>query len=61
MGAHACNGGEVNELICLAFLTRMAHATDVRVTAADPLQRQMRHWSHWQPNAAMQLRLGVAE
>ena len=61
MGAHACNGGEVNELICLAFLKRMAHATDVRVTAADPLQRQMRHWSHWQPNAAMQLKLGVAE
>ena len=61
MGAHACNGGEVNELICLAFLKRLAHTPDVRVTDADPLQRQMRHWSHWQPNAAMQLRLGVAE
>lgn len=61
MGAHACNGGEVNELICLAFLRRMANAPDVRVTDAYPLQRQLRHWSHWQPNAAMRLKLGGVE
>ncbi len=59
MGAHACNGGEVNELICLAFLNRIAHAGELRVTCADPLRREMRHWSHWQPNAAMQLKLGA--
>ena len=54
-------GRKEEDIMDSAFLKRMAHTPDVRVTDADPLQRQMRHWSHWQPNAAMQLRLGVAE
>lgn len=53
MGAHACNGGDINELICLAFLGRLWHTRAVRVTHATPLQRQTRHWSHWQPNQAL--------
>lgn len=56
MGAHACNGGDVNELICLAFLNQLLHASDLRVTSANPLQRQMRHWSHWRPNFGMRLK-----
>ena len=57
MGAHACNGGEMNELICLAFLNQLLNASNVRISRAEPLRRQMRHWSHWQPNAAMELRI----
>lgn len=57
MGAHACNGGDINELICLAFLGQLWHTRGVRVTQALPLQRQTRHWSHWQPNQAMQVSL----
>ncbi len=56
MGAHACNGGDVNELICLAFLNQLLHASDLRVTSANPLQRQMRHWSHWRPNFGMRMK-----
>ncbi len=58
VGSHACNGGGVNELICLAFLKQLLCAADVRVTCAEPLQRQMRHWSHWQPNYAMRVNCG---
>lgn len=57
MGAHACNGGDLNELICLAFLGRLRHTRAVRVTHATPLQRQTRHWSHWQPNQALRVSL----
>ena len=56
MGAHACNGGDVNELICLAFLKQLFRTSDIRVNHAEPLQRQMRHWSHWQPNHEMLVR-----
>lgn len=59
MGAHACNGGDINELICLAFLRQLQHTRGVHVTHATPLQRQTRHWSHWQPNQAMLVSLEV--
>jgi cytochrome P450 len=55
MGAHACNGGDINELICLTFLEELRHASHVRVVHGEPLQRQTRHWSHWQPNQALRV------
>jgi cytochrome P450 len=58
MGAHACNGADVNEVICLAFLSQLLAMSSVRAMRAEPLQRQMRHWSHWQPNQAMRVSLG---
>jgi hypothetical protein len=59
MGAHTCNGGDINELICLTFLEPLHRASSVRVLHGEPLQRQTRHWSHWQPNLAMRVTLNL--
>jgi cytochrome P450 len=50
IGRHACNGVDVTKTICRIFLRSLAARYDVAVTHADPFQRRMRHWSHWQPN-----------
>lgn len=57
MGRHACSGVDVNHTICLAFLNEMADVLGVEVEDAEPFQRLMRHWSHWQPNRAMEVRI----
>lgn len=57
MGAHACNGGDINELICLTFLEHLQQMSRVHIRNGEPLQRQTRHWSHWQPNLAMRVTL----
>ena len=57
MGRHACNGVDVNHSICLALLGGLASRYDVTVRNAEPFQRLMRHWSHWQPNRRMTIRI----
>jgi cytochrome P450 len=58
MGRHACNGIDINKAICRTFLQSLATSFDVAVTSADPVQRQMRHWSHWQPNREVMAMVG---
>jgi cytochrome P450 len=50
MGRHSCNGVDINNTICRAFLGCLANSFDVTVVHAEPLQRHMRHWGHWRPN-----------
>lgn len=57
MGRHACNGVEATECIGLSLLAVLADGYDVEVRGAEPPQRLMRHWSHWQPNRAMTVRV----
>lgn len=57
MDRHACNGTDLNHAICTAFLGELAGGYDARVEHAKPFHRDMRHWSHWQPGAAMTVRL----
>ena len=57
MGRHACNGVDINHSICLAFLAELADGFDAEVEDAEPFQRLMRHWSHWQPNRRMKVRI----
>lgn len=56
-GRHACNGAELNELLCVTLLSVLADEVDVYVQQVEPLQRAPRHWGHWQPNAGLQVRL----
>lgn len=57
MGRHACNGVDISNTICRAVLDELAAGFDARVVHAEPLQRLMRHWSHWQPNRSMRVHL----
>lgn len=57
MGRHACNGVDISNTICRAVLDELAAGFDARIDQAEPLQRQMRHWSHWQPNQKMRVQL----
>jgi cytochrome P450 len=55
IGRHACNGVDINHAICLAMLGEVASQFDVSVRNAEPFQRLMRHWSHWQPSRRMSI------
>lgn len=57
MDRHACNGTDLNRAICTAFLGELAAGYAARVENAQPFRREMRHWSHWQPNPAMTVQL----
>lgn len=57
MGRHSCNGVNVNHSICLALLRELAGRHDVMVRNAEPMERLMRHWSHWQPNRRMTIQM----
>ncbi len=59
MGRHACNGVEVNRLLCMAFLQELADGFDLRMEGTEPFQRSMRHWGHWHVNSGTQMRVEV--
>lgn len=61
MGRHACNGVDISNTICRAVLDELAAGFDARIDQAEPLQRQMRHWSHWQPNHKMRVQLEACQ
>ncbi len=58
-GAHSCNGIEMTEMICAAWLKELAAGFDWSITNDGPLQRSLRHWSHWQPSAEMRVHLSA--
>lgn len=58
-GRHACNGADLNELLCVTLLSVLAQHYDVNAEQVEPLQRAGRHWGHWQPNARVRFRLTV--
>lgn len=56
-GAHGCNGIAMNDVICRSFLHTLCADFDWSITRDGPLERGLRHWSHWQPSSA--LRIGI--
>gem|GEM_PF-3111254 len=56
-GRHACNGADLNELLCVTLLFALAQHFDVSAEQVEPLQRAGRHWGHWQPNTRARFRL----
>jgi cytochrome P450 len=47
---HACNGVDLNNLICRATLEELAGGFDWRIARDGELERDFRHWSHWRPS-----------
>ena len=47
---HACNGVDLNNLICRVILEEMATGFDWSITRDGELERDFRHWSHWRPS-----------
>jgi cytochrome P450 len=56
-GAHGCNGIAMNDVICRSFLRTLCTEFDWRITRDGPLERGLRHWSHWQPSSALRIAL----
>ncbi|GAB1343723.1 hypothetical protein MASR1M101_28500 [Gemmatimonas sp.] len=56
-GRHACNGADLNELLCVSLLFALTRHFDVTAAQVEPLQRAGRHWGHWQPNTRAHFRL----
>jgi cytochrome P450 len=60
-GAHGCNGIALNDIICRAFLQTLASGFDWAITQDGPLERGLRHWSHWQPGSSLRIGIRVRE
>jgi cytochrome P450 len=50
---HACNGVDLNGLICRATLEELALGFDWSLARDGALERDFRHWSHWRPSARL--------
>lgn len=58
-GAHGCNGIALTEITCRALLQTLASGFDWTITQDGPLEREFRHWSHWQPSSALRIQMQV--
>ena len=47
---HACNGVDLNNMICRATLEELASGFDWSIARDGELERDFRHWSHWRPS-----------
>jgi cytochrome P450 len=50
---HACNGVDLNNMICRATLEELAAGFDWSIVRDGPVERDFRHWSHWRPSAKL--------
>jgi cytochrome P450 len=57
---HACNGVDLNNMICRVTLEELARF-DWRVVGDGELERDFRHWSHWRPSSRLRVFLGGVE
>jgi len=50
---HACNGVDLNNMICRVTLEELAAGFDWSVVRDGTIERGFRHWSHWRPSAKL--------
>lgn len=50
---HACNGVDLNNMICRVTLEQLAAGFDWSIARDGALERDFRHWSHWRPSAQL--------
>ncbi|HVR29782.1 MAG TPA: cytochrome P450 [Thermoanaerobaculia bacterium] len=56
---HACNGIDLNNLICRVTLEELAAGFDWSLSRDGEIERGFRHWSHWRPSADLAITIAA--
>jgi cytochrome P450 len=57
---HACNGVDLNNMICRVTLEELTAGFDWKIVRDGPLERDFQHWSHWRPSSKLAIAIAPA-